>query len=141
MSIRMASIVKIRNNIYYTVVGCFKANFKIEFLLQNCNLVKRLMDDLQRDNLNDYLFQHLILCLQSFQKDLTAMETLIRTQHNALFDLIKNITVMEKKIILIKSIIQISLRIPEWICDKSPTFFGRLFKMTGDIQSGDPAHK
>lgn len=46
MSIRMASIVKIRNNIYYTLVGCFKANFKIEFLLQNCNLVKRLMDDL-----------------------------------------------------------------------------------------------
>ena len=46
MSIRMASIVKIRNNIYYTVVGCFKANFKIEFLLQSCNLVKRLMDDL-----------------------------------------------------------------------------------------------
>lgn len=47
---------------------------------------------------------------------------------------------MDKKIILIKSIIQISLRIPEWICDKNPTFFGRLFKMTSDLQSADPAH-
>lgn len=27
MSIKMASIVKIRNNVYYTAVGCFKARF------------------------------------------------------------------------------------------------------------------
>ena len=28
-SIKMASIVKIRNNIYYTIVGCFKSSFSI----------------------------------------------------------------------------------------------------------------
>jgi hypothetical protein len=33
------------------------------------------------------------------------METLIKTQYNALFDLVKTITQMDKKIILIKSII------------------------------------
>lgn len=32
----MAPIVKIRNNIYYIVVGCFKAGFSIEFILKNC---------------------------------------------------------------------------------------------------------
>jgi hypothetical protein len=47
----------------------------------------------------------MILCLQSFQKDLTVMETLVRTQHNSLFELVKNISQMDKKIILIKSII------------------------------------
>lgn len=83
----------------------------------------------------------MILCLQSFQKDMTAMETLIRTQHNALFELVKTISQMDKKIILIKSIIQISLRIPEWICDKNPTFFGRLFQLTSDLQSTDPTHR
>jgi hypothetical protein len=55
-SIKMASIVKIRNNIYYTIVGCFKSSFSIEFLLQNCNLLQRLVGDLQRDSLNDYIF-------------------------------------------------------------------------------------
>jgi len=35
-SIKMAPIVKIRNNIYYIVVGCFKAGFSIEFILKNC---------------------------------------------------------------------------------------------------------
>lgn len=33
ISIRMASVVKIRNNIYYIAVGCFKSSFKIDFLL------------------------------------------------------------------------------------------------------------
>ena len=35
-SIKMAPIVKIRNNLYYTVVGCFKAGFSLEFLLNDC---------------------------------------------------------------------------------------------------------
>jgi len=32
-SIKMAPVVKIRNNIYYTIVGCFKSAFSIQFLL------------------------------------------------------------------------------------------------------------
>jgi hypothetical protein len=59
----MASIVKIRNNVYYIAVGCFKAGFKIDFILGNCNLLKRLIDDFLRDDINDYIYQHLILCL------------------------------------------------------------------------------
>lgn len=55
-SIKMAPIVKIRNNIYYTVVGCFKSGFSIEFILKNCSLLKRLVGDLQKDKLNDYIF-------------------------------------------------------------------------------------
>jgi len=65
MSIRMASIIKIRNNVYYIVVGCLKSGFKVDFVLNNCNLLKRLIDDFLRDDINDYIYQHLILCLQS----------------------------------------------------------------------------
>ena len=38
-SIKMASIVKVRNNLYYTVVGCFKSGFQIDFLLAECRLL------------------------------------------------------------------------------------------------------
>lgn len=62
-SIKMAPIVKIRNNLYYTVVGCFKAGFSLDFILTECQLLKRLVSDLQLDSLNDYIFQHLIMCL------------------------------------------------------------------------------
>ena len=55
-SIKMAPIVKIRNNLYYAVVGCFKSSFSIDFLLNECDLLKSLVSDLQRDNLNDYIF-------------------------------------------------------------------------------------
>ena len=68
-SIKMAAVVKLRNNLYYTIVGCFKAGFSIPFILKECNLLARLVQDLQRDALNDYLFQHLIMCLQSLMKD------------------------------------------------------------------------
>lgn len=34
-SIKMAPIVKIRNSLYYTIVGCFKSAFSIEFLLND----------------------------------------------------------------------------------------------------------
>lgn len=32
----MASVVKIRNNIYYIVVGCFKSNFEVDYILKDC---------------------------------------------------------------------------------------------------------
>jgi len=48
---------------------------------------------------------------------------------------------MDKKIIFIKSIIQISLRIPEWICDKFPKFFVKLFSLASSLQSEDIKHK
>ena len=52
----MASIVKVRNNLYYTIVGCFKSAFSVDFLINDCNLLKRLVEDLKRDDLNDYIF-------------------------------------------------------------------------------------
>jgi len=55
-SIKMASIVKVRNNLYYTIVGCFKSAFSVDFLINDCNLLKRLVEDLKRDDLNDYIF-------------------------------------------------------------------------------------
>ena len=112
-SIKMASIVKIRNNLYYTIVGCFKSAFSIDFLLNDCSLLTRLVGDLQRDNLNDYIFQHLIMCLQSLMKDHEALESLFKTYSEELNGLFKDINQMDKKIVYIKSIIQSVLRIPE----------------------------
>lgn len=65
MAVRMAPIVKIRNNVLYTAVGCFKARFMTEYLIEECALLDRLVSDLERDSINDYLFQHLILLMQS----------------------------------------------------------------------------
>lgn len=83
----MASIVKVRNNLYYTIVGCFKSAFSVDFLINDCNLLKRLVEDLKRDDLNDYIFQHLIMCLQSLIKDHDALQTLFTNYSKQLFDL------------------------------------------------------
>jgi hypothetical protein len=101
----MASIVKIRNNLYYTIVGCFKSGFSLEFLLNDCALLSRLVGDLQRDNLNDYIFQHLIMCLQSLMKDHDALEDLYKVYSKQLHGLFIDIGQMDKKIVYIKSII------------------------------------
>lgn len=77
MSIRMAPIVKIRNNIYFTAVGCFKALFEIDFFLDTCDILTRLIDDLQKDSINDYLFQHLVLMIQALHKEPRVLVTLI----------------------------------------------------------------
>jgi len=63
MAVRMAPIVKIRNNVLYTAVGCFKARFMTDYLIEECALLERLVSDLERDSINDYLFQHLILLM------------------------------------------------------------------------------
>ena len=56
MSIKMASVVKIRNNVYYMAVGCFKARFQVDFMVDECGLLDRMMSDLERDSINDYIF-------------------------------------------------------------------------------------
>ena len=69
MSIRMAPVVRIRNCALYIALGCFRSRFCTEFLIDECGLIERLISDLERDSINDYLFQHLMLLLQSLQKD------------------------------------------------------------------------
>ena len=104
-------------------------------MLDECHLLKRLVDDLQRDKVNDYIFQHLIMCLQSLMKDNGALENLFVNYSAALLGLFTKIESLDKKIVYIKSIIQAVLRIPEHICDHNPEFFGQLFQMAINVDS------
>ena len=57
------------------------------------------------DDLNDYIFQHLIMCLQSLMKDNDALEELFKTYNKQLHVLFTGVAQMDKRIVYIKSVI------------------------------------
>ena len=134
MSIRMAPIVKIRNNIYFIAVGCFKALYEIDFMLDTCDLLQRLIEDLQKDNINDYLFQHLILMIQALHKQPSVLVQLVDRYSANFFKLFNSVLKMDKKITLIKAFIQIALRVPNIICEKNAEVFGNLFMLAQNVE-------
>lgn len=135
LSIKMFPEVKIRNHLYYTVVGCLKAQFQVDFLLRECDLINCLVNDLQRDDLNDYLFQHIILCMQALQKNQASIIELLQKHGNQLFGLVESMADKDKKVILIKTIIQLVIKIPEQICSLNVQIFGKLFQLALEFEN------
>ena len=60
LSIKMASKCKIRNHTLSTAAACLKLNFGIDNLVNDCQLIIRVLQDFKMDSLNDYIYQSLI---------------------------------------------------------------------------------
>ena len=56
MSFIMAPLCKLRNHCYTIAASCFKSCFSQQFLLNDCNLLYRIVEDLKMNNLNDFIF-------------------------------------------------------------------------------------
>ena len=65
----MAPICKLRNHCYTIVASAFRSSFSQEFLLGQCNVLHRIIEDLKRNEMNDFIFQNLIDVLRSLKKD------------------------------------------------------------------------
>ena len=52
----MAPLCKLRSHCYLIASYCMRSNFSADFLVGNCGLLRRLLDDLRHDKLNDFIF-------------------------------------------------------------------------------------
>ena len=75
-SFLMAPICKLRNHCYTIVASSFRNNFSQEFLLVQCSVLSRIIEDLKKNDLNDFIFQNLIDVLRSLKKDRQAIRAL-----------------------------------------------------------------
>lgn len=77
-SFLMAPICKLRNHCYTITASSFRSCFSQEFLLTQCNVLTRLVDDLKKNDLNDFIFQNLIDVLRAMKKDRQAIRSLFQ---------------------------------------------------------------
>ena len=54
----MSPLCKLRNHSYHIAAACLRSNFSQEFLLDHCNLLGRVIEDLKKEPLNDFIFQN-----------------------------------------------------------------------------------
>jgi len=52
----MAPLCKLRNHCYAIAASCIRNSFSQEFLTDNCNILYRIMNDLKKDTMNDFIF-------------------------------------------------------------------------------------
>ena len=65
----MAPLCKLRNHCYAIAASCIRSCFSQKFLITECNLLQRVMEDLKKDSSNDFIFQSLIDVLRALRKD------------------------------------------------------------------------
>ena len=69
LSFVMAPLCKLRNHCYQIAAASLRVDFNRAFLFDQCNLINRLIEDLKREELNDFIFQSLIDVLRALKKD------------------------------------------------------------------------
>jgi len=72
-SFGMAPLCKIRNYCYSIAANCVQNSFAQVFLLSNCSILYRIIDDLKRVQMNDFIFQNLLDMLRALKKDKQAI--------------------------------------------------------------------
>ena len=55
-SFLMAPLCKLRNYCYTIAASSFRSNFSQPFLLMQCNILSRIIEDLKKNELNDFIF-------------------------------------------------------------------------------------
>lgn len=65
----MAPLCKLRNHCYSIAASCMLNNFNQTFMLSQCKLLKRIIEDLKMDERNDFIFQSLLDILRTIKKD------------------------------------------------------------------------
>jgi hypothetical protein len=85
-----------------------------------------MIADLQRDEINDFIFNNLTLCLVSIQKDPTSTKKFLVGHSNdclAIFDKIQD---QNKQLVFLKTLCQLILSVPDYICNGNPELFSKL---------------
>ena len=129
LSFVMHPLCKIRTHCYFTAAACISNGFEVDFLLNECEILARLLADLRQDSINDYIFQYLILFMQALAKDSEAIFKLMEQHAESLNELIVRISEQTKKATLAKTLIYLILRAPERLCSLEPRIFGKIFEM------------
>lgn len=109
----MAPLCKLRNYCYSVAASCFRSSFNQEFLVRDCQVLQRTLEDLQRDSMNDFIFQNLMTLLKSLKKDRNSIVELFEQHALTLIELIKDMEESPgKRVSLIKIMVYLILRAP-----------------------------
>ena len=130
----MAPLCKLRNHCYVIVASCFRSSFSQQFLLEQCHILTRIIEDLKNDTMNDFIFQNLIEVLRSLKKDREAIRSLFSEYAEPLIDLIKAMeNSPSKRLSLIKTMVYLILKAPEELCTIDSAIFGKFFQLAVDM--------
>ena len=121
----MAPLCKMRNHCYTIAASCMINSFSDDYIMSHCNIMNRLIYDLQQNGMNDFIFINLIDMLRSFKKNNQAIRILFDHHAYTLIDLIQNMEdTPSKRLSLIKTIVFLILKAPDELCVIDSAIFG-----------------
>ena len=131
----MAPLCKLRNHCYIIAASAFRSSFSQAFLLQQCNILHRIVEDLKKNDLNDFIFQNLIDTLRALKKDREAIRCLFANYAPKLIDLIKQMeNSKSKRLSLIKTLVYLTLKAPDELSTIDQGIFGQLFRLALEVK-------
>jgi hypothetical protein len=126
----MAPLCKLRNHCYSIASACVRNNFSQVFLLKNCGILERIIDDLKKEKLNDFIFIQLLEMLRSLKKDKQCIRKLFEQHAATLIQLIHDMSDEPvKRLSIIKTMIYLMLRAPEELMAIDMEHYGKFFEL------------
>jgi len=118
-------IVQIRNNTYFIISRCIKGGMSNVFLKEECNFSYRLMKDLTQHDENQYIFENLMLSLNSLEFDQDYVNEFLSQNYTYIFKLIYDYA-KENRIALLKVVINLCLKGVDYL-SQNPEMIQTLF--------------
>ena len=127
-----ADVIKIRNNVYYSLARSLKVGLDIDFVLRDCNLTARLLNDLGHYEENEQVFENILVVLNSFERLPEAACELLRSHHKKILELLyKYDNKAYNRVALLKVLINLTLKCIDksQLIEKCPEFFVTMFQL------------
>ena len=77
---------KIRNCTYFIIGRAIKFGLSTKFIINNCQLIAKLIKDLSLINQNQFLFQNLLLVAENLKLEREAIVDLIGNNYDIILD-------------------------------------------------------
>lgn len=125
---------KIRNSIYFIIARGIKFKMDTNYLLNQCFLTQKIIKDLSVQNENNFIFQNLLLVVGNLKLESQAIVDLIGNNYDSIIDQIYETADKDKKVSLLKVVINLILEASEELSSNS-MLFQKIFEIAKDQRS------
>ena len=122
---------RIRDATYYIVARAIRFGIDTSHMLAECNLITRVISDLQFNNENQFMFQNILLIFSNLTQtkhDHEAIVTLVGLNYNIIIEKVYEMKDRDRRVGLLKALIELILKASVKLADNQ-----RLFQKVFDV--------
>ena len=127
---------KIRNSIYYIIARAIRFGIDTKYLLEDCSLIERIIDDLACHEENHFMFQNILLIIQNLKLDQDTIYDFVSKNYETIIDQLYKTNDQHRCVSLLKVLLNLIIEGSEKL-SLNQQLFTKIFSICWDPRSDD----